>query len=117
MADSKKPTESNPVPQPAAQADDYDLDSALSEQVQTLTWALIDDQIDEADWKELESLLSTDAEARATYVQCVQMHVDLQTHFAGESKTRITLPPEISPVPVFDPPTTAGGGHSAPTDA
>jgi hypothetical protein len=72
-------------------------DSSELDRVQELTWALLDEQIadDEKSW--LESALSSSAEARDTYLRCVQIHTDLMAHF---SKTTATTakPAAISPV-------------------
>jgi hypothetical protein len=57
---------------------------ALLEEVESLTWALLDDQLDEADGTRLTQLLEAHEDARARYVECVQLHIDLQNHYAGE---------------------------------
>ncbi len=66
-------------------------DSPLTE-VQELTWALLDQQISESDFKQLEKVLREDEEARRLYVQCVQIHVDLQQWFKGTSATVPRVP-------------------------
>jgi hypothetical protein len=50
--------------------------------LQDLIWAMLDEQISENDFRRLESLFASDEEARRLYVQCVQLHVDLQHWFA-----------------------------------
>jgi hypothetical protein len=50
-------------------------------ETQDLIWAMLDEQISEGGFRRLESLLSADEEARRLYVQCVQLHVDLQQWF------------------------------------
>ena len=65
--------------------------SPLTE-VQDLIWALLDQQISESDFKQLEAMLREDEEARRLYVQCVQIHVDLQQWFDGKSTTAPCLP-------------------------
>ena len=55
---------------------------------QELVWALLDDQISDANFAELEERLLADKTARETYIGCVQMHVDLTTHFATPTEQR-----------------------------
>jgi hypothetical protein len=50
--------------------------------VQELTWALVDDQIDSGEFQLLENMLLTDDVARREYLDCVQLHCDLMSHFA-----------------------------------
>ncbi len=57
-------------------------DATIQERVQELTWALVDEEIDHDETRLLENLLISDDQARATYVSCVQLHVDLISHFA-----------------------------------
>ena len=52
----------------------------LSE-VEQLTWALVDELITEEQAARLEELLEADAEARKVYLQCIQLHGDLQLQF------------------------------------
>ena len=59
---------------------------------QDLIWALLDDQISDADFQSLETLLRHDEEIRQLYVQCVQIHVDLYSCCAGKSEASYTLP-------------------------
>jgi hypothetical protein len=49
-----------------------------------LSWALIDEQINEDEFRLLDTLLLSDESARKTYVGCVQLHVDLMSHFESE---------------------------------
>jgi hypothetical protein len=65
--------------------------SPLTE-AQDLIWALLDDQISTSDFKHLEAMLQEDEEARRLYVQCVQLHVDLQQWFASNPGTTSCLP-------------------------
>ncbi len=53
----------------------------LLERVEELTWALVDDHIDEAEVAQLEKLLLEHESARKTYVECMQMHADLHLMF------------------------------------
>ena len=57
-------------------------DATIQERVQELTWALVDDEINDDEARLLENLLLSDDQARDTYVHCVQLHVDLMSHFA-----------------------------------
>ena len=56
------------------------------ERVQELTWALLDDEIAEDEVSLLDTLLLTGESARNRYVECVQLHTDLMTHFAKENE-------------------------------
>ena len=57
---------------------------ALLEEAELLTWALLDDRLDEADATRLTQMLEEHDAVRARYVECVQLHIDLQDHYAGE---------------------------------
>jgi hypothetical protein len=61
-------------------------DATVSERVQGLTWALVENEIDEDELRLLENLLLSDDTARETYVDCVQLHTDLLSHFADAGK-------------------------------
>lgn len=50
--------------------------------VQELTWALLDEQINDDEFHLLETMLLTDDTARSEYLDCIQLHVDLMAHFA-----------------------------------
>jgi hypothetical protein len=56
----------------------------VRERVEELTWALVDDQIEQGEFELLENLLLSDDGARRTYLDCVQLHADLVGHFAEE---------------------------------
>jgi hypothetical protein len=58
-------------------------DSVVSERVQELTWALLDEQINDDEFLLLDNLLLSDEKARGSYVGCVQLHTDLLLHFAA----------------------------------
>lgn len=62
----------------------------LLEQVEELTWALVDDHIDAAQLAELEKLLLDNEVARKTYVECMQMHADLHFMFNQNAKRGVT---------------------------
>jgi hypothetical protein len=57
-------------------------DATVRERVQELTWALVDERIDGGEIDLLDSLLLSDDAARETYLDCVQLHVDLMQFFA-----------------------------------
>jgi hypothetical protein len=63
------------------------LESQL-DNTQELVWALLDEHISDANFAELEERLLADKAARETYIHCVQMHVDLTTHFAPSTEPR-----------------------------
>src|SRR3954452_10729831 len=58
-------------------------DRVISDRVQELTWALLDEQINEDEFHLLDNLLLSDEKARGAYIGCVQLHVDLMSHFAA----------------------------------
>lgn len=58
--------------------------------VQELTWMLMDDRLEPSQLDMLEQLLKENATARQTYLECVQLHVDLKEHFG--SLPQIKLP-------------------------
>jgi hypothetical protein len=53
----------------------------LLEEAETLIWALLDDTLQEGEAERLTSLLETNATVRSRYIDCVQLHVDLQQHY------------------------------------
>jgi len=57
-------------------------DHVISERVQELTWALLDEQINDDEFHLLDNLLLSDEKARSTYLGCTQLHADLMAHFA-----------------------------------
>jgi hypothetical protein len=54
----------------------------ISDRVQELTWALLDEQINDDEFILLDNLLLSDEKARSSYIGCVQLHTDLMAHFA-----------------------------------
>ena len=73
---------------------------ALLEEAEALTWALLDDQLAEPDAARLAQLLEENEEARTRYIECVQLHVDLQDHFAapgpsGEKAPGVVILPNL----------------------
>ncbi len=57
----------------------------VSERVRELTWALLDEQINDDEFDLLENLLLSDANARDSYLRCIEMHSGLMTEFAAPS--------------------------------
>lgn len=57
-------------------------DQTVLERVQELTWAMLDEQITDDEFRLLENLLLSDDDARDTYVNCMQLHVGLMAHYA-----------------------------------
>jgi hypothetical protein len=57
-------------------------DRLIPDRVQELTWALLDEQINEDEFILLDNLLLSDEKARESYIGCVQLHTDLMAHFA-----------------------------------
>jgi hypothetical protein len=90
-----KPSQ-NPGDSPINDADSDDLGPIG--RVHDLTWALLDEQITDAEMAELEALLRGDEEARDAYVRCVQMHVDLTLHYNPQSIPQFKPPATKSPV-------------------
>jgi hypothetical protein len=58
-------------------------DRLISDRVQELTWALLDEQINDDEFVLLDNLLLSDEKARKSYVGCVQLHADLMSHFGA----------------------------------
>jgi len=69
--------------------------ATVRERVQELTWALVDDQITPDELQLLESLLLGDDAARETYLDCIQLHADLTTHFAEAAQPSARRSPVI----------------------
>jgi hypothetical protein len=59
-------------------------DRVVSDRVQELTWALLDEEINDDEFRLLENLLLSDDQCRDSYIGCVQLHADLLTHFAAK---------------------------------
>jgi hypothetical protein len=58
---------------------------ARLEEAETLIWALLDEQLDDAGMARLSKMLEEDAVVRARYIDCVQLHVDMQEHFGSKT--------------------------------
>ncbi len=58
-------------------------DRVISDRVQELTWALLDEQINDDEFMLLDNLLLSDEKARGSYIGCVQLHTELMSYFAA----------------------------------
>jgi hypothetical protein len=72
---------------------------ALLEEAESLTWALLDDRLAEADAARLAQLLEESQAARTRYIECVQLHVDLQDHYAAGAIAAQTKPTGAAVMP------------------
>ncbi len=75
-----------------------DADLRLDE-TETMIWAMLDDQLDNAEMTRLSQLIEADAAVRARYIECVQLHVDLREHFgraASEKAARTVVLPNLT---------------------
>lgn len=70
---------------------------ASQNETERLTWALVDEQITDEQKVRLGELLETDPAARSVYLQCMQMHGDLQGLFANESAPLAEAPKPLPP--------------------
>ncbi len=73
--------------QPSSESSLQQADESLLEQAETLVWALLDDEIETADLKQLEQMLRDHDAVRQRYIECVQMHFDLHEHFGAPRET------------------------------
>jgi hypothetical protein len=73
------------------------------DQVQELTWALLDEQISEDEFEQLSRVLLRDDKSREAYLGCIQLHTDLITHFAGP-EARTPKRPGTTPILGLDMP-------------
>jgi hypothetical protein len=53
------------------------------DEVQDLVWALVDERATDRQIRRLENLCRQNAEARRTYVKCMQLHADLHYLLGG----------------------------------
>ncbi|MCA9235747.1 MAG: hypothetical protein KDA44_09760 [Planctomycetales bacterium] len=58
----------------------------LLETAEMLVWSLLDEQITDAQLAELEQMLAESEAVRERYVDCVQLHVELQDYHAVDHK-------------------------------
>jgi len=68
----------------------------LLDEAEALIWGLLDENIDAASTERLEKLLAHN-EVRQRYVQCVELHSDLQHLFNDKQEKQQETPPK-SPV-------------------
>lgn len=61
-------------------------DRVVAERVEELTWALMDEQVNDDEFRLLETLLLADDNARGSYLGCVQLHADLISHFGAPAR-------------------------------
>lgn len=60
-----------------------DAESQL-EETEALIWDLLDERLDDAGLARLTHLLEANATVRDRYMECVQLHVELQEHFGRQ---------------------------------
>lgn len=55
------------------------------EETEALIWDLLDERLDDAGFARLSQSLEANATVRSRYMECVQLHVDLQEHFGRQA--------------------------------
>jgi hypothetical protein len=55
------------------------------DEAENLIWTLLDDHLDEASSARLAKLLEEHEAVRQRYIECVQLHLDLQDHFVDQA--------------------------------
>jgi hypothetical protein len=65
--------------------------------VESLTWSLLDKQASDDEMRLLDTLLLSDANARRTYVNCTQLHMDLISLFQDQARAPVGSPALILP--------------------
>ncbi|HMO64223.1 MAG TPA: hypothetical protein PKE47_03175 [Verrucomicrobiota bacterium] len=83
------------------------------EEAENLIWALLDEQLDAADATKLAGLLEQNDAVRRRYIECVQLHVDLQDHFAAAQAAG--SPPATPVLPNLMPGALPGSEASIPS--
>jgi hypothetical protein len=63
----------------------------LLDEAEALIWGLLDENIDAVDTQRLEKLMAS-AEVRERYLQCVELHSDLQQLLNSEKTTKPQSP-------------------------
>ena len=53
----------------------------LLDKAEHLIWSLLDDDLPEQDFVELETILRERPDVREVYIHCVQLHAELAAHF------------------------------------
>ena len=74
MADHTNPAGASPLPGG---------EPPITDRVQELTWALVDEQITADEVELLDNLLLSDDGARDAYIGCIQLHTDLLYHYGN----------------------------------
>lgn len=64
----------------------------LLEEAETLIWALLDDTLGDAEATRLSELMESNAAIRTRYVDCVQLHIDLQQHYSKPGSVGVKKP-------------------------
>jgi anti-sigma factor RsiW len=64
----------------------------MLDEAESLIWALLDDQIEATETTRLTQLLNEHEEVRRRYLECVQLHVDLQDHFSARETVAARTP-------------------------
>src|SRR5690606_1922194 len=59
-------------------------------ELRELTWRLVDDEIDEPQFRRLESSLLQSEEARQVYVECIWLHSELLFYFRKNDQAKPT---------------------------
>jgi hypothetical protein len=93
MAHKRKDTKANEI-----NSAKHDADQTVLERVQELTWAMLDEQLSDDEFRLLENLLLSDDDARDTYVNCVQLHAELMSHYSPRQLEAATAAGKSSPV-------------------
>ncbi|MBI1370715.1 MAG: hypothetical protein GC162_18915 [Planctomycetes bacterium] len=68
-------------------------------EVEELTWRIIDNEIDEPNFRRLETYLTDSEEARHLYVECFWLHTALLHHYQPDRFKRLL--PQMSPGNAF----------------
>ena len=63
----------------------------LLDEAEALIWGLLDENVDALDSQRLSKLMAND-EVRGRYLQCVELHSDLQSLFVDESSNKQAKP-------------------------
>ncbi|MEM9184928.1 MAG: hypothetical protein AAGB00_00360 [Planctomycetota bacterium] len=75
----------NTTPDKAGSDNPIDAAEVTIDRIDRLVSALVDEAISDAEISELERLLASEPEARQRYVQGMQLHADLITHYQPDS--------------------------------
>lgn len=57
-----------------------------ADRVRELTWAMVDENLEDSQWSELQKLLTDSSSARFAYIEAMQLHTDLLFHFQDQHK-------------------------------